>query len=250
MMLKVVLATAVALVVLAGIAAAATGPIPRGPDPVTETWTEWPHRTSCGYIPFDPVAAFSGPTNAERADSPSAKALRRSIREFHDFGLRKHFWRVLGERPGKMVEYASGRLPDQVAVFTIEKSRGGWRFGGFGGPCEPSTLRRGEAAITWNLDSDQPQLHAGTRSIVVNLGPGPCSGGRSQNDRLMKPEFREQNGALLMTLWLRPLPPGGYTCQGLIEPPVRIQLPESLGDRDLYDGGTYPPRLAQLEFGR
>ena len=76
----------------------------------------------------------------------------------------------------------------------------------------------------------------------INLGPGECDGGRSQNDRLQKPEFREQNGRLLMSLWLRPLPPGGYTCQGLSEPPVTIELPEPLGERELMDGGAYPPR--------
>lgn len=249
MRLLVSAAVALTLALAAVGASAANGPVPSGPDPATAVWTEWPHRVSCGYIPFDPVVAFSGPTNAERADTPAAKALRRSIREFKDFGLPKHHWRILAERPGRMVEYASGRLPDDLAVFSIERSRGGWRFGGFGG-CDPSTLRRGDAAITWNLAADQPQLHPGTRSVLVHLGPGPCAGGRSQNDRLMKPEFREQNGALLITLWLRPLPPGGYTCQGLVEPPVRIRLPEPLGDRELYDGGTYPPRLAQLEFGR
>ena len=57
----------------------------------------------------------------------------------------------------------------------------------------------------------------------------------------MKPEFRTQGGALLMTLWLRPLPPGNYTCPELIEPPVEIRLPGRLGDRKLFDGGTYPP---------
>jgi hypothetical protein len=47
-----------------------------------------------------------------------------------------------------------------------------------------------------------------------------------------------------MALWLRPLPPGGYTCVGLVEPPLKIQLPGPLGDRELRDGGTYPPRFA------
>jgi hypothetical protein len=101
--------------------------------------------------------------------------------------------------------------------------------------------RRGREAITWTLDPLQPQLRPSTRKIEVNLGPGECSSGRSQNDRLQKPEFRERNGALLMTLWLRPVPPGLHTCEGLIEPPVTIRLPESLGQGRLLDGGTYPP---------
>ena len=44
-----------------------------------------------------------------------------------------------------------------------------------------------------------------------------------------------------MTILLEPLPPGVYTCQGVIEPPLIVRLPGRLGERTLFDAGTYPP---------
>jgi len=57
----------------------------------------------------------------------------------------------------------------------------------------------------------------------------------------MKPIFEQVGKKLLMIMRLRPLPPGGYTCVGTREPPLKVHLPERLGTRKLYDGGTYPP---------
>lgn len=221
-----------------------------GPDPAVLEWTEWPHRVSCGGTPFDPVATFGSLTGAEREKTPQARALRRFIAFFPDeYSVRSHDWRLLAEAGGQAA-FGAGRLPDELEVISVERRGGAWKGWGYSSRCEPASLRRGREAITWELDLDQPQLSRKTQSILVNLGPGECNGGKPQANRLQKPEFREQNGALLMSLWLRPLPPGGYTCQGVIEPPVRIRLPEPLGDRPLMDGGSYPPRLAQLRFGR
>ncbi len=44
-----------------------------------------------------------------------------------------------------------------------------------------------------------------------------------------------------MTILLEPLPPGAYTCQGIIDPPLAVKLSKRLGKRRLFDGGTYPP---------
>lgn len=220
-----------------------------GPDPAVSEWTEWPHPVSCGGPPFDPVASFSSPTGVEREKTPQARALRRFIAFFPDEFVRRHDWRLLAEEDGEAV-FGAGRLPDEVEVISVERRKGAWKGWGYSSRCEPASIRREREAITWELAPDQPQLGVKTHSILVQLGPGECNGGKPQANRLQKPEFREQNGALLMSLWLKPLPPGGYTCQGLIEPPVRIRLPEPLGSRQLMDGGTYPPRLEQLRFGR
>jgi hypothetical protein len=220
-----------------------------GPDPAVAEWTQWPHRVSCGGRPFDPVAAFSSSPGVEMEDTPQVRAMEDFIKVGEDLGIRRHDWRLLVEAPAH-VEFGSGRLRGEMEWIVVDKRQDDWHFSGYTSNCEPATLRHGQMAITWDLATDQPQLRPSTRSILVNLGPGPCNGGRRQSGRLEKPEFREQNGNLLMTLWLRPLPPGGYTCQGVVEPPVRFKLPTALGDRELLDGGTYPPRVTQLEFGR
>jgi hypothetical protein len=220
--------------------AAGDKPAP-GPDPAVAEWPEWPHRVSCGELRFDPIAAFSSPTGVEETNTPQVRAMKKFINLGDDGFVRKHDWRLLAEEDG-VAEFGAGRLPDEMEFISVERQRGKWDFTGYSERCEPDSMRRGLRAITWSLSSDQPQLRPSTGSILVYLGPSECSSGKPAAPRLQKPEFREQNGALLMSLWLRPLPPGGYTCQGVSEPPLRIKLPERLGKRRLLDGGTYPPR--------
>jgi hypothetical protein len=125
-------------------------------------------------------------------------------------------------------------------VIPVARHKKGWEQVGYSGGCEPAVLREGRQAITWTLAPGQ-RLTPSTTSIEVNLGPGECDSGQGQNERLKPPVFREENGALLMALWLRPVH-GGQTCQALIEPPVTIELPEPLGNRRLLDGSVFPPR--------
>jgi hypothetical protein len=233
---------AICVVVFLLVPAAAGAEKVGGPDPAVTEWPEWPHRVSCYGLSFDPVAAFSGRTNAERGSKPSERALRRFLSRGSLSWVRKKSWRLVVERNG-FAEFASGRLAGELEWMYFRRHNGAWKWEGYTSDCDPSSLRRGIQAITWEVAEGQ-KLTPETTSIEVNLGPGECSGGRGQNDRVQKPEFREQQGKLLMTLWLRPLPPGGYTCVGLIEPPLKIELPEPLGDRELRDGGTYPPRFA------
>jgi|GEM_PF-2478804 len=212
----------------------------KGPDPAVAEWPEWPHRVVCGGLPFDPVAAFSSPTGVEGGSKPSEKALRRFLASGPLNWAHRNNWRLLVENR-RIAEFAVGGVAGEMETMSFRRAEGRWKFSTYSSDCDPASIRREITAITWTLDPDHRQLTPTTRKIQVNLGPGPCSSGRSQNERLQKPEFREQGGALLMSLWLRPLPPGGYTCQGLIEPPVEITLPEPLGNRRLLDGGTYPP---------
>ena len=238
-------------------AAAAAGadrkarPPANGPDPAVSVWTEWPHQVACSELPFDPVTVFSGPTNAERGQAPPERALRAFLARKGIPWARRHNWRLLAESHER-AEFGAGRLTDratfldapELETMAFRRTRRGWRWQTYSSGCEPSSLRRGLRAITWDLASGQ-ELTPATRRVQVDLGPGECNGGRSQNKRMQKPEFREQNGALLLSIWLRPVTPGPHSCDGLAEPPVTIELPEPLGERELMDGGTYPPQPAQ-----
>lgn len=142
-----------------------------------------------------------------------------------------------------MAVYAHGRLPGVESV-TLERSKGHWSFAGYDSRCEPTSVIGGRAAITWTLARNQPALGPETERVLIDLGPGPCSGGRSQNARAMKPVFFTRGRRLMMVMRLRPLPKGAYTCQGIREPPLPVSLPRKLGGRQLFDGGVYPPTRA------
>lgn len=220
---------------------------PAGPDPEVKKWPSWPYLTTCYRSPaFDPVSVFSGSTEAELGTDPKAEGLRKTIQEWQQGfpTLPKHNWRLLSEGPG-VVSYGHGRLPG-VEVLSLKESEGSWSFSGYDSRCEPTSIVQRRRAITWTLASRQRSLRPGTRRIWIDLGPGECAGGRSQNARAMKPAFRQLGKRLLLVMRLRPLPPGAYTCQGIIEPPMRVSLPGRLGPRKLFDGGVYPPTRAKL----
>jgi hypothetical protein len=215
-----------------------------GVDPAVHRWPRWPYPTSCGERIFDPVAIFSTPATAELGSTPGERALRRFLRHPVIPWVPRHNWRLLYE-DGRAAEFissplssASERAPEALL---FERRAGHWKWTG-SGPCLPASVVDGHPAVFWDLPEDHAKLTPETTEIEVNLGPGECASGRSQNKRA-HPVFSELEGALLLTIWLTPVH-GGQTCIGLIEPPLKVELPGPLGDRPLYDGGTYPPHPA------
>jgi hypothetical protein len=233
-------------VLLAGVGGAADGAgAPVGPDPAVQEWPDWPYETSCGSLSFDPVQAFSGPTGVERGSRPSEVALRKFLNGedwVSDYVPLRH-WRLLAETSDE-AEFASGRLasPYGPATLSFELKDGQWSFWGLSGGCAPTSIVNGRQAVTWKLAVGRPFPRENARHLWIDLGPGECSSGRSQNARARKPVFWRVGGKLLMAMTLRPLPPGGYTCEGVIEPPMRVKLPVPFSDVRLFDGGVYPPR--------
>jgi len=223
---------------------AATASANWGADPAVRQWPSWPYPVSCGARAFDPVAIFSTPAAAELGSTPGERALRRFLRHPVIPWVPRHNWRLLYEH-GRVAEFISSPLSSNTQRapewLLFERRSGHWKWGG-SGPCIPATVVDGHPAISWDLPEDHPQLNAETTQIEVNLGPGECASGKSQNKRA-HPVFSELEGKLLLTIWLTPLK-GAQTCIGLIEPPLKVELPEPLRDRQLYDGGTYPPHPA------
>lgn len=220
---------------------------PKGPDPMVAKWPQWPYPTTCeGRSSFDPVSVFSGPTDVETGSGPAEEGLRKTIKEWQTGypTLPMHHWRLLSQEPDVVV-YAHGRLPG-VEELTLEESNGLWNFAGYSSRCEPTSIVDGRQAIPWTLSSKQSRLRPGTRQLWIDLGPGECASGRSQNDRALKPVFFELGKRLLMVMRLKPLPPGSYTCEGILEPPLRVTLPKHLGNYTLFDGAVYPPTRAAL----
>lgn len=215
-----------------------------GVDPAVRKWPTWPFPTACGWSTFDPVAVFSKPATAELGSRPAERALRRFLRHPVIPWVPRHNWRLVFQRH-RTAEFVSSPLsnrPEQAPEELIFRRRAGhWRWIA-SGPCIPESVIEGHVAISWDLPRDHPELSSETTEIEVNLGPGECASGRSQNERA-HPVFTELEGRLLLTIWLTPVH-GIQTCLGLSEPPLKVELPGPLGDRTLYDGGTYPPHWA------
>jgi len=205
-------------------------------------WPAWPYQTSCGLLPFDPVAVFSGPTEAELGTQPSAGALRAFLSSDNFPGLPTQGWRLLAE-DANHAEYGRGRLAAELTWLAFERSGDTWKWISYSSGCEPTSIVGKGPVVSWTLARNQPPLRKGTKSVKVYLSGGPCSGGRSLNDHAHT-VFQTLGEALLLTVWIDPIRPGGHTCEGLIEPPLKIRLPRRLGNRHLFEGGTYPPLSA------
>lgn len=224
-----------------------------GPDPVLRDWPGWPYRATCGYMGFDPVRVFSGPAEAERGDGAPESALRRLLGEERPFPLDRQGWRLAARRNGRAL-FLHGRLgaefetPDQLEAYELDRSEGSWQMRTFSGFCNMFTTAPGRQSSGWWLAPKQPSLEPDTRRLHVITG-ARCS--KRERPPRVTPEFVEIGAKLVMTLWLQydPRPARGIAeiCDPWLKPwpPTTIDLPEPLGDRQLYDGGFFPPVAAQ-----
>jgi hypothetical protein len=229
----------------AGVATAAST---AGPDPAVHKWPSWPHQATCGVLPFDPVPVFSGPTGVELGSRPSEVALREVLQKRVFPWLPQHNWRLLAESQDQ-AEFTTGRLGARSDWLLFEQRGGIWRWVS-SGACIPRSLRDGIKSAEWSLDPEKPRPRPRSRVLTLRVSEqNGCTGGANPNPRVQEPELRYTKTRLIVTLWVKPLPPDYYTCPGVFAPPYRIRLPRPLGRRALLDGGTYPPTPAKRGYG-
>jgi hypothetical protein len=246
------IAALVASLLLAPVAWAKTGA-----DPVVREWPQWPYRASCGVGAFDPNSTFATPARAERGQRRSARVLRRFLKDGLIPWLPRNNWRLAVDKPRELqfihghpgAEVESGK---ELQWLRLRRKRGRWRMPDSSGPCYLSSVlasvAQGRWATSWFLADDQPQLTPETRQIKVYVG-APCSIEEEGPAALAKPpQFTEISGKLVMAIWLRS---GRFhertVCdEGLVPgPAMSVELPEPLGDRELVDGGVFPPNPAR-----
>ena len=215
-----------------------------GPDPAVAAWPSWPYPVGCLGTTFDPVATFSGPTEAELGQGGAERALRQYLDEDLYPQLPTRFWRPIVSTDARAV-FASGRLEQGLFWLAFEFVDGRWRPAGNLDECSPRTVRdgnvadrlgaagRAEADARLAADRGQPPLQAGPATVAGATTRRPNQSSARSGRRL------------LLTIWLKPpapLPPGGhYNCEKRREAPLVLSSRGRLGKRQLWDGGTYPP---------
>jgi hypothetical protein len=237
---------ALAVVALLTLGLVAAGPArgDGGSGQILDEWRTWPYQSECGGVVLSPIAVFSTVAGAEEGSLPAEVGLREVVNDpaLSWIGFAQHGWRALAEGP-ESASFVSGELGEDTRFLSLTKADGRWKFAG-SGPCSLTTVVPGARTVAWSLAAEQPGLRPDTRRIRVDLGPGNCASGASQNARARKPIFRQRGRTLLMILSLEFGASGPQTCQGVIEPPLRVSLPGRLGTRKLYDAGSFPPRPA------
>ncbi len=212
-----------------------------GPDPTVGRWPAWPAPTGCLGVEFDPVAVFSGPTEAENGTGGPELALRRYLDARLYAQVPTRFWRVVSADADR-VSFASGRLEEGLFWLTAVRAGGDWTLDGVPRECRARTVREGNVAVRWDLAPGQ-RLSGRTRTLRVVLhGPRGCNGGRDLAAAAERPVFRRFGKRLAIVIWVAPLGPGPQTCEARKQSALRVRLPGRLGHRQLWDGSSYPPR--------
>ncbi len=98
---------------------------------------------------------------------------------------------------------------------------------------------------TWTLDPKKPKPGPTATTLTALVTETACASGKSPDGRVEDPAIEVADTAITITMMIRRLP-GGQDCQGNTPFPVTIKLPEPLGNRQLFDGGSTPPGAVSM----
>jgi hypothetical protein len=203
---------------------------------------------TCGTFIF-PAAALSGPTGAERADDPAAHALvtflgrRDPVLE----DLPKKDYRVLISGEDLVVFATEAISTGGLVAIAVEHGDSGWKAR-LTPPCEPRLSLPGLNAATWSLDTDELSPPPDATGFVALVSETVCVSGRRADGRILPPLIIREPTRVLVIFAIQPPPPapGGLeNCAGPAPTRVRVELGEPLGERELLDGGVFPPQNVQ-----
>ena len=204
-------------------------------------------RYTCERPPGFLPELLDRPATAETEDHPSAIALRTALAndlKALDPLPASGYWLV--SRDERVAEYLarSPGTPDwEFASATIGNTGGAWKLVGWGN-CHPSIVLDGLSRATWTLEAgaDVPAADATTFTALVT--ETVCTGGQPMDARLLPPAITYGADSVLIVFAARPLVFDEgvvVTCPGNPASRVVVRLREPLGERQILDGGLFPP---------
>jgi hypothetical protein len=202
-------------------------------------------RYSCGGPPGFLPSLLDQPANAELEDHPSAAALRAAIAQVGidiDMLPAQGYW--LASRDERTASYLArdprGEEDHFISASFERNDAGGWDLGGWGG-CRPEIVLDGLNLASWVLDPDAPQPDAAATTFAALVTERTCTGGQPMGGRLQPPTITYGPDTVVVVFAARPLEGDAFDCPG--NPPTRVvvELREPLGQRELLDGGFFPP---------
>ena len=198
-------------------------------------------RVSCGGGGDSfPVAALNGAAGAEKADTPEAEALRQVMAEPMGIGpLPADGWRLLDRQDSTAIFGASEG--DALTIVTLQRESGRWAYSRSAHACQRLLVSPpdGLASAVWWPDPARP-YDPKSRVLHVLATDPSCASGAPTGDRLQPPTVRATEQEVVIAFAAQPVT-GGQLCPGHPPTAYRIALEEPLGDRQLLDGGVWPP---------
>ena len=203
-------------------------------------------RYTCDGPPGFLPALVDQPATAETEDHPSATALRTAIANNGEALAplpASGYWLVSrDERVAQYLARPAGAPDFEFASATIENMGGALKLVGWG-DCRPAIVLDGLNGATWTLE-DGAEARADATAFTALVTESACTGGRAMGARLLPPAITYGKDSVLIVFAARPLggEPGDLvTCPGNPASQVVVKLREPLGERQLLDGGVFPP---------
>ena len=195
-----------------------------------------------------PADALSGPGTAEVGTDLAAAILRSTIATApEETPFPPQGWhRVLDDERGAwFVAAGDDRTPWwQISVGEINGVLQATDYGACHlsktAPTDDVSLGR------WWLDPAGEAPSADTTELSILVRETDCASGRSPEGRILPPTFVVNDDAIEVTIAIRRRP-GDQDCPANPAYSMRLELPEVLGPRSLFDASWYPPRLATTQ---
>jgi hypothetical protein len=175
--------------------------------------------------------------------APSAGEFIRWLREDADATVPRDGWRLLGrDDTGDLYGVRAPQGSEAAAFVVTIRDRDGTWTAEDSGPCTPQVrLDETLGGATWTLAADEKaRLDPRTEDFDALVTELACASGQSSEDRVSEPRIVVTDAAITITFGVTPLE-GPQDCQGNPPSEVRVELPVPLGERELRDGGVYPP---------
>jgi hypothetical protein len=193
---------------------------------------------TCGDQPFDVAVLDQSPQPLPATtDDPALRALREFNRSPEGLGDRLDGFIVLHRTESEVLYglHLNGELAWDV---TVADAGSGWRAVGWG-TCTPQPFREGMYATRWGLAAT-PSADAQQLDIIVSTGI--CVGSTEVHPHDI--EVTETETTIVITAFVHNwMGPGD--CAGLPrEVAARVTLGAAVADRQILDGGTIPPTMA------
>ena len=208
---------------------------------------------SCWGTPAVRYSQLIDPPSIDEVDHPAVDVLRAELDTPGGEPLPRGRWVVISidddnatfaalPDGGFGVADVERRSDQWTFLASVERRGDRWIFSGeaSGPPCEPAVpLPAGLAHVEVRLHSMPGPTETKINVLVTEQG---CAGGRVMGEALRGPQVIETDEAVLVAFAVVPIA-GGATCPGNPATAVTVELSEPLGQRRIYDGLYYPPKL-------
>ncbi|MEM7275930.1 MAG: hypothetical protein AAF547_22835 [Actinomycetota bacterium] len=206
-------------------------------------------RLTCGGNATFPRSALETPVPLDAVDHPAVDAVRALFGDADgDGGAAMELGSMFGEDP-EVVVLDIGENEAQFGVLGpggaldgdigVDRDGDRWRATNFGGCNLSLGYPEGLNRVEVYLDPEDPPTAEQTELLLL-VSERACASGQPMGDRLLTPQVIEEADRVIV-LFAAATQYGDQECPGNPLEPVTVALGAPLGERELLDGGAFPP---------